>query len=121
MSLLEKLDETLNSRESILSFSEFDFTDDQRKSIRQSVQQMDINQFDEIKKMYSQLANLKEELDENEKEEAQKKEKQDELKEKITRLIKEAEELNKEDVVPEKILGDLEEDKAANEESAVDQ
>ena len=104
MSLLEKLDETLNARESILSFSEFDLTDDQRKSIRQSCQMMDITQFDEVKKMYAQLESLKEDLDENVKLENEKKATQDELKEKITRLIREAEELSKDDPVPEKIL-----------------
>ena len=58
---------------------------------------MDITQFDEVKKMFAQLENLRLDVDENEKIELEKKTKQDELKEKITRLIKEAEEINKDD------------------------
>ena len=92
-SLIEQLDEALNSRESALSLGDFDLKDDERASLRQTFEQLDITQLDEIKNMYSQLETLKVQVDENVQLEVEKQAKQDELKDKITRLIREADDI----------------------------
>ena len=90
--LINKIDETLDQRESALILNSFTPTPDLKRSICKSIDRMDVTQLSTMKKLHSQLEDLRNDVVENEKIEQEKKETQQQLMSKISNLIAEADE-----------------------------
>ena len=65
--LINKIDETLDQRESALILNSFTPTPDLKRSICKSIDRMDVTQLSTMKKLHSQLEDLRNDVDENEK------------------------------------------------------
>ena len=96
--LINKIDETLDQRDSALILNSFAATTpDLKRSIAKSIDRMDVMQLSTMQTLRKQLEELRNDVDENEKKELLNKESQKKLMSKISLLIVEADQTHREE------------------------